>query len=294
MATLRLVPASGNPVEVEQDAALVGRDPGCDVVLADGSVSRRHARIERRGAVWYLVDLGSANGTFVNGARVSEAALSGGAEVRFGALSFNVALGDAELGVTTRSAIPTETVVHASPPRTTVPAPTPARVAPPSPAGRTNGRSLDQPEGPPPARRRGPWLWVGGGCCGCLLVVALIVAGLAFFSYKKSAAGLGVVQRLITGVKQGDQQAAYDCLSRPLKAELSLEQFVDLVNQHPALARNASVRGIGFESSTTSGTQVSVLLVGTSGEEERAVFGLESEDGELRISSIKLEGAAGP
>ena len=49
MATLRLVPSSGAPFEVTKDEALVGRDPSADVILNDGSVSRRHAKLVRRG-----------------------------------------------------------------------------------------------------------------------------------------------------------------------------------------------------------------------------------------------------
>src|SRR5512141_870322 len=68
MSQLRLVPVSGPPVEVN-GPSMVGRDPSCEIVVTDGSVSRRHARLEprgARGAEWWVVDQGSANGTFVN------------------------------------------------------------------------------------------------------------------------------------------------------------------------------------------------------------------------------------
>jgi pSer/pThr/pTyr-binding forkhead associated (FHA) protein len=64
--------------------AVVGRDPDCDVVLASRSVSRRHAIVERTADGWIARDLGSANGVFVEGKRVSEAALVPGAALRFG------------------------------------------------------------------------------------------------------------------------------------------------------------------------------------------------------------------
>ena len=64
--------------------AVVGRDPDCDVVLQGRSVSRKHAIVERIGDTWVARDLGSANGLFVEGKRVSEAPLSSGASVRFG------------------------------------------------------------------------------------------------------------------------------------------------------------------------------------------------------------------
>ena len=53
---------------------LVGRAANCDCVLADDCVSRRHAHIWRDGVRWFIRDLGSRNGTRVNGMRVVERA----------------------------------------------------------------------------------------------------------------------------------------------------------------------------------------------------------------------------
>jgi hypothetical protein len=55
--------------------AVVGRDPDCEVVLEASSISRRHARFERRGASWFVVDLDSRNGVAVGGERVARAEL---------------------------------------------------------------------------------------------------------------------------------------------------------------------------------------------------------------------------
>jgi len=92
MATLRLVPVSGQPIDVVKDQTVVGRDPSCEIVVADGSVSRRHARLEQRGGIWWVVDQGSANGTYLNSLRIAEQALKNGQELRFGALAFRVDL----------------------------------------------------------------------------------------------------------------------------------------------------------------------------------------------------------
>ena len=51
----------------------VGRSPSCDCVLPEDCVSRRHAELRRDGERWFLRDLGSSNGTRVNGVRVIEA-----------------------------------------------------------------------------------------------------------------------------------------------------------------------------------------------------------------------------
>ena len=50
----------------------MGREDGCNVVIADRQVSRRHAKIDRRGGKTYLQDLASKNGTCVNGLPVDE------------------------------------------------------------------------------------------------------------------------------------------------------------------------------------------------------------------------------
>jgi pSer/pThr/pTyr-binding forkhead associated (FHA) protein len=69
---------------VFEQQAVVGRDLDCDVPLTSRSVSRRHALVEKTPNGWVVRDLGSANGTSVDGARVKEAPLVTGAAVRFG------------------------------------------------------------------------------------------------------------------------------------------------------------------------------------------------------------------
>jgi hypothetical protein len=72
----------------------IGRDGGCDLVLAEITVSRRHARLERDEAGWLLEDLGSTNGTRLNGWRVcSPVRVRAGDQVSFGAASFVLADG---------------------------------------------------------------------------------------------------------------------------------------------------------------------------------------------------------
>ena len=53
---------------VRGDAAVIGRDPGCDIVLEDDRVSRRHARLAFAEGAWRLADLESTNGTSLGGA----------------------------------------------------------------------------------------------------------------------------------------------------------------------------------------------------------------------------------
>lgn len=62
----------------------VGRDPACDIVLTDPTVSREHAALVRRGDTWWVLDMGSTNGTRVRGVQAAEQPVSHGDEVTFG------------------------------------------------------------------------------------------------------------------------------------------------------------------------------------------------------------------
>lgn len=62
----------------------IGRMPDCTVVLADPNVSRNHAEIRPQGDGYVVVDLGSTNGTRVNGVKVTEHELRDGDDLMFG------------------------------------------------------------------------------------------------------------------------------------------------------------------------------------------------------------------
>jgi pSer/pThr/pTyr-binding forkhead associated (FHA) protein len=74
----------GKRFRIERNLAQIGRGTHNDVHLADDSVSGSHATLMRRGAGWYLLDLGSRNGSYVDGVRVTEHPLTSGAELRLG------------------------------------------------------------------------------------------------------------------------------------------------------------------------------------------------------------------
>jgi hypothetical protein len=75
----------GRRVEIGETPLVVGRMPECDVALSDPNVSRRHAEVRRQGTGFVVVDLGSTNGTRVNGAQVKERLLNNGDEITVGA-----------------------------------------------------------------------------------------------------------------------------------------------------------------------------------------------------------------
>lgn len=182
MAVLRLVPPAGVPIDIDRDAVIVGRDPTADVVVADGSVSRKHARIERRGDAWHVIDQASANGTFIDGQRVAEGSLKAGQEVRFGGMSFRVEImGGDDGGATIVASSPGATIVSSAPlvlpptprpepprpsaptpplPSRPAPPPTPSMPSPPPPMPRAGGPPMPRPGPPAPGV---PGQGMGGG-----------------------------------------------------------------------------------------------------------------------------------
>ncbi|MEI8373003.1 MAG: SpoIIE family protein phosphatase [Planctomycetota bacterium] len=77
MAELRTVegPHTGGVFALDRELAVLGRLPDCDIVLDSGSVSREHARIERVDNKFYIKDLDSRNGTYINGSQIHERCL---------------------------------------------------------------------------------------------------------------------------------------------------------------------------------------------------------------------------
>jgi hypothetical protein len=80
-----LMPDSGDSYPLVDDEYTVGRDDTNSIAVRDGSISAKHARIIRNEMGFWVEDVGSRNGTFVNGEKVSEKRLlSNGDLVRFG------------------------------------------------------------------------------------------------------------------------------------------------------------------------------------------------------------------
>jgi hypothetical protein len=77
----------------ERSAVTVGRSADCDVVVGESTVSRVHAELRHsRGGGWTVRDLGSLNGTWLNGARVREARVCRGDVLRLGGLRMDLRL----------------------------------------------------------------------------------------------------------------------------------------------------------------------------------------------------------
>ncbi len=79
-----LVLPGGRRVELGAGTLTIGRSADCAIHLTDSSVSRRHAELRPSGSSWAVIDLGSTNGTRVNGAGASTTALRDGDTISVG------------------------------------------------------------------------------------------------------------------------------------------------------------------------------------------------------------------
>lgn len=84
--TLTSGPLTGTYLNLQgYNDVTLGRSQDCTIVLEDDFASGRHARLLRRGSDWYIEDLDSRNGTWLNNQRIDQVErLSAGAELRIG------------------------------------------------------------------------------------------------------------------------------------------------------------------------------------------------------------------
>ncbi|RYY04161.1 MAG: FHA domain-containing protein [Gammaproteobacteria bacterium] len=136
---LRAVPSTGwalkanhtalaNRVFPLKDTTVIGRAADCDISLAAAHLSRRHAQLQIIDGALFVKDLGSANGTFLNGKQVMEARVKRGDELRFDALTFGVMGPADEMAKTTVRTVPLVSV-QAVRPAPAKPAPVPEKFA---------------------------------------------------------------------------------------------------------------------------------------------------------------------
>jgi hypothetical protein len=86
-AVVRDGPSAGASLALSGARISVGRLAPSDLALEDPTVSREHAAFVRRGEQWWVVDLGSTNGTRVNGRRTGERQVGAGDVVEFGSIA---------------------------------------------------------------------------------------------------------------------------------------------------------------------------------------------------------------
>jgi hypothetical protein len=314
MSSLRLVPVSGPPIEVVKDQSMVGRDPSCEIVVTDGSVSRRHARLEKRAGAWWVVDQGSANGTYVNSLRVAEQALKNRQELRFGALAFRVDLvEDPEATVATPVLTDESATVMAPsmpppapplpppplpPPPTSKPSPPPplprAASAPPPPAPPSAAAAKERfrppaaapvpqmPAGGPPAKKgRGPFFWIAVGCCGCLLLALVLAGVIGGGVYVATKGAADAAHAWLGEIRQGQGPEAG--MTEAYRARLSADEL-QAITSTIAQSRDATFyqRSVDNDRATLTG-----VLTGTASRQPIVVT-LVKEDGAWKVDDVKL------
>ena len=90
--------ATGKEWKLESEEVSLGRSSSNTIVIDDPNVSRNHAQLTKRGEDWWIVDLGSTNGTLVNNSAVKERRLSPGDRITIGGSDFEFR--EADLGIT--------------------------------------------------------------------------------------------------------------------------------------------------------------------------------------------------
>ena len=154
-AVYRLKPAGAGPEVDVKDGMVVGRNPECDLVLSNGHPSRKHARFDVKADGLWVHDLGSANGTFVNGVQIkAEQKLESGDRIAFDVNEFEV-LGPP---VAVQGAAPTVVRRPQEPPTVARPkAQTPEPGAPPPKPG--SKVAAEAPKAPADRSMRKPGAW---------------------------------------------------------------------------------------------------------------------------------------
>lgn len=170
--TLRQGPTPGKVFDLAKDTFTIGRDVSADVTINDPEVSRTHIRLTAQDDGYLIEDLGSTNGTFINGQRVTGTKL-----LRPGD---SLGLGETVVLELSRVADAAATVVMpAKSMPTAFSAPPPP---PPGPATATMPPAYEPMTAPPAPVQGNPALkWIGIGC-GCLTLLFLC-AGLSTLAY---------------------------------------------------------------------------------------------------------------
>lgn len=167
MARIVFTLEDGTEIEIELDAEVitVGRHTDSIVVLPSSSVSSHHATIRQRGDSYYVQDLGTTNGTRLNGVEVEEARLEDGDQLMFGDIPAVVHLSVAPI---TRGV-----------PTAPVPIPVPLAAAAPVASKYATSRSMPVAPGPRRSTRPVQQYEESSGCAGFLTFLLFLVLAFA-------------------------------------------------------------------------------------------------------------------
>jgi hypothetical protein len=87
-------PNAGSKFLIDKDLTTAGRHPESDIFLDDVTVSRRHAEFRRKDDTFFIHDVGSLNGTYVNRQRVDDTELGDGDELQIGKFKLTFYVGE--------------------------------------------------------------------------------------------------------------------------------------------------------------------------------------------------------
>jgi len=195
---MKIGPTPGKLIQLGKAELLVGRELSNDIVISDADVSRKHARLVQQGDSYLLEDVGSTNGTFLNGQRLSAPQLlKPGDRIRLGEtveVVFEKSVMDSDVTRLKREAgefeatmLAEEKVVEAySPPAFQSPPPQAASqqanvYAPAAPVGVTPGYDPYTPEQDKSKRNLRIGLIAGAGCL--LLICLCSVSAYLIYTY---------------------------------------------------------------------------------------------------------------
>lgn len=190
---MRTGPTPGKAFPLSKSEIVIGRDATCDIVINDAEISRRHAKMTMQETGYVLEDLGSTNGTFVDGQRLmGPHPLQPGDLVLFGenvSMSYEAVLYDADATVVGAPGPATEPPAPVPPPPAPVEQPAPVYYNPPPPPPPAYVQQAPpgpvdyQVSGAAPKQSNSTRNWILAGCgCLVLLVICLVVAGFAINS----------------------------------------------------------------------------------------------------------------
>ena len=132
---MRSGPTVGKAYPLDAQEVTIGRDAVNIIAINDAEISRRHARMELRGSAYVIQDLGSTNGTFVNGTRISGMqVLNPGDTVSFGEGIVLVYEPVTDMNATILSSKSPQTIKNPAPVPVPTPRPVPAATPRPIPA----------------------------------------------------------------------------------------------------------------------------------------------------------------
>jgi hypothetical protein len=210
---VRSGPNTGKVYPLDAPEIIIGRDPNNGVAINDAEVSRKHAKLALQGSIYSILDLGSTNGTFVNGQRITGLqVLNPGDTVSFGAnivLIFEAAMDPNATMISSAQAPRTITPVNRPAPApvsvpppalgqipTPAPSPLPIPVSVPAYSGQVQAGPL--PMAAAPKKKRGIGLIVGI-VLGLIILMCVCILLFAWFAPQSilCAPGIRIVTNLL-------------------------------------------------------------------------------------------------